>query len=263
MARAVSDIAAMGGEPRFALVSLGLARGTPGAWIKQLFAGLRSSARRFGVEIVGGDTAVGVGRTVVDITVAGEIPPGKALRRSGAAPGDQIFVSGTLGASAQGLKLLQAGDKQTRGAGAALVRSHLFPEPRLALGRFLREKGLASAALDLSDGLSTDLNRLCRASGVGARVWAELLPLSEGAGVGSRAEPREVLSLALHGGEDYELLFTVPVRLASQVPPHHCGLPLRRIGEILPTPRVEVALPDGKVTPLRAGGYDHFRKRNR
>jgi thiamine-monophosphate kinase len=231
LARGLSDIAAMGGEPRFCLVSLAVAGPSGGEWIDAFYRGLLRLARRERVALIGGDLARGP-HSMCDIVVCGAVPLGQALRRSGARPGDAIFVSGALGGSALGLE---------RGAGRAW-RRHLHPEPRLALGRFLRRLG-STAAMDLSDGLSLDLHRLCRASRVKAEIGAP--PIYPGA----------TLRQALDGGEDYELLFTTPPRAA--VPPAFEGLPLTRIGTMRRgPPSVEL---DGAPLPQR--GWDHFRKR--
>jgi thiamine-monophosphate kinase len=231
LARGLSDIAAMGGEPRFSLVSLALARWADAKWIDAFYRGLLRLARREGVALIGGDLARGP-HLMCDIVVCGAVPRGQALRRSGARPGDAIYVSGALGGSDLGL---------ARGAGRAW-RRHLRPEPRLALGRFLRRLG-ATAAMDLSDGLSLDLHRLCRASRVKAEISAP--PVYPGA----------TLRQALDGGEDYELLFTAPPR--SPVPPEFEGLPLTRIGTMRRgAPSVDL---DG--VPLPPRGWDHFRRR--
>ena len=187
LARGLSDIAAMGGTPRFFLVSLAVARWAGTRWVDGFYRGALRLARRAGLPLAGGDVARSE-KLGCDVVVCGSLPRGTALRRSGARPGDAIYVSGRLGGSALGLRL---------GRGPAWQR-HLRPEPRLALGRFLRERLGASAALDLSDGLSLDLRRLCLASKQSAAIEAP--PLYPGA----------TLDEALHGGEDYELLFTVP-----------------------------------------------------
>ena len=186
--------------------------------------------------------------------VVGEVPSGKALRRSGARPGDQIFASGRLGFSALGLRTLKSrlrtqgrarrpAKNQTEGA-AASVRAHLYPEPRCELGNYLRRNRLASALMDISDGLAIDLQRLCEASGVGAEIHAEQIPGPE------RLQPAKSLDLALYGGEDYELLFTVPARKASRLPGEFQGVPLRRLGSIKLSPGIILIRPNGARTPL-------------
>jgi thiamine-monophosphate kinase len=227
LARGLSDIAAMGGDPRFCLVSLALAPWTDTRWLDRFYTGLL----RHGVALAGGDLGHAQ-QLACDIVVCGAVPHGKALRRDGARPVDGIYVSGRLGGSALGL---------ATGRGAAWKR-HVHPEPRLALGRFLRDRVRATAAMDLSDGLSLDLHRLCAASGVAADIVAP--PIFRGATVGQ----------ALHGGEDYELLFTA----RGPVPPEFEGVPLTRIGTIRKGRPGEVRL-DG--APLPALGYDHLRTR--
>jgi len=274
LARSLSDVAAMGGFPRYALVSLALREQTRRDWVSRFYGGLQALARRFGVRLVGGDTAVVQGRTFIDVLVAGEVPRGKALRRSGARAGDRIFVSGRLGYSALGLRVLRsrfakAPPPSPNSAGLyrqvwarvpapisrKAVQAHLYPEPQCALGRFLSSRGLASALIDLSDGLSTDLDRLCTASGVGARLWAAKVPGP------ALPEAADSLQLALHGGEDYQLLFTVPQRAASRLPWRFRGQLLYQIGEIEAASGVRLVMLDGKVHTLRPGGWDHFRSR--
>ena len=269
LARSLSDVAAMGGVPRYALVSLALSEQTGRAWVSGFYGGLLALARRIDVRLVGGDTAVVPGRMFIDLIVAGEVPRGKALRRSGARAGDLIFVSGRPGLSALGLRLLRSkreeqpllvvGAKAQARVPALLAReaveAHLYPEPRCALGLFLSSRGLASALIDLSDGLSTDLHRLSTASAVGARVWAAKVPRPE------LPEPADALALALHGGEDYQLLFTVPPRAASRLPSKFQGQPLYHIGEIEAARGVRLVTPEGKVQTLEPGGWDHFRSR--
>ena len=252
LARSLSDIAAMGGTPRFALLSLAVSPSAHRAWLESFFAGFWALARRFNVALIGGDTAVVNGPCTADVIVTGETPRGTALRRSGAKPGDQIFVSGRLGLAALGLRLLLSGSRSHSALDEAARRAHLFPEPQCALGRFLREQRLASAMMDLSDGLSVDLPRLCKASSVGATLFAERLPTVK------KNNAEDGRQLALHGGEDYQLLFTVPVGRAARVPAGVGRTPLTCIGEICAGPGVEIVSASGTRLPVQARGWDHF-----
>ena len=233
LARGLSDIAAMGGTPRFCLLSLALASWTDQRWIDHFYAGLLRVARKHHVALAGGDLSHAE-RVACDIVVCGSVPRGKALRRDGARAGDRIYVSGRLGGSALGL---------ATGSGAAW-KKHLKPEPRIALGRFVRQKLLATACMDLSDGLSLDLHRLCLASGVSAELAAPI-PTFRGA----------TLAQAIDGGEDYELLFAVRPR--TRVPPSFERLPLTQIGTIV---RGRPGLVQFEGCPLPPCGYDHFRR---
>lgn len=263
LARSLSDIAAMGGVPRFALISAAFPRDFSREWIEEFFRGVLHLASRFRVAVIGGDTSIVRRTAMVDVTLAGEVPHGRGLLRSGARPGDQVFVSGTLGQSARGLEVLKSRAKGRKKPGkrpekestiAQAVTSHLYPQPRCELGRWLQRAGIPSALMDISDGLSTDLSRLCESSGAGARVYADRVP-----GPGA-SEPEHSLELALHGGEDYELLFTVPRRKLAKLPRSYRGTPLHCIGEICRTREVLLVLKDGSKVPLAPAGYDHFAK---
>jgi len=232
LARGLSDIAAMGGEPRFFLLSLAVAPWAGPEWVDGFYRGLLRLAKRTGAALLGGDLARSE-KLACDMIVGGAVPRGQALRRDGARAGDAIYVSGRLGGAALGLAGMR---------GAARQR-HLRPEPRLALGRFLRRRLRATAAMDLSDGLSIDLWRLCQASQVSAEISAP--PRFPGATIGQ----------ALHGGEDYELLFAVPSQV--RVPAEFEGVPLTRIG-VMRKGRAGEVLLDG--APLPVLGYDHFRR---
>jgi thiamine-monophosphate kinase len=228
LARGLSDIAAMGAEPRFCLLSVAFPKWASPSWIDRFFDGLLALARETGTELAGGDLSHAA-VFASDITVCGSAPVGASLRRSTAHAGDYIYVSDTLGGSALGL---------TTSKGAAW-RRHLRPEPRLALGRYLRTR--ASAAMDITDGLSLDLHRLCLASNVSADI--EPPPLFRGAS----------LEQALHGGEDYELLFTA--RPNKRIPAEFGGVALTRIGQIRRGHAGEMRL-GGQLLPIK--GYDHF-----
>ncbi len=235
LVRSLSDIAAMGGEPRFCLASVCLPEWATDRWTTDFFEALASLAARHHAILAGGDLARGVG-FACDVTLCGAVPRGAALLRNGARVGHEIYVSGALGGSALGLATRK---------GKAWKR-HLNPEPRLALGRFLREKLRASAAIDISDGLSLDLTRVCLASGTAADIVAPP----------QFAESRKQfasLEQALHGGEEYELLFFV--RQGTSVPAQFEGLRLTRIGIAAQGPAGEVRI-DGQ--PLKPLGFDHF-----
>ena len=231
LARGLSDIAAMGGEARFCLLSLAVASWVDARWLDGFYGGLLALGERHGATLIGGDLAR-TERVMCDIVVAGTVPRGKALRRDGARPGDAIYVSGALGGSALGL---------ATGRGKAWAR-HKRPQPRMALGRFLRARVGATAAMDLSDGLSLDLHRLCMASGLRAEIAPP--PLYRGA----------TLAQGLHGGEDYELLFTAPE--STRVPGAFEGLPLTRIGTMRKGAAGAVEMYGAPLPPL---GYDHLR----
>ena len=252
LARSLSDIAAMGGTPRYALISLAASRRTGRAWLEGFFDGLFALAGRFATVVIGGDTAVVNGPTAVDVIVAGEVPRGRALRRSGAKPGDRIFVSGRLGMAALGLRLLRSGSRIRKTVERVALRAHLYPQPQCALGRFLSAHRLASALMDVSDGLSIDLPRLCDASGVGASLLANRVPTPP------IPDAEDALGLALHGGEDYQLLFTVPAAKAAKIPRHFGRIPLHCIGEIRASRGINMVTPDGETLPVEAHGYDHF-----
>ena len=250
LARAVSDIAAMGGKPRCYLLSLALPAGLSAKWLSEFLNGLARASRALGCQLAGGDTTRNA-TVLITITVVGEVHLKHAILRSGAKPGDAIFVSGTLGQAELGLRQLRRRHGMARPSNAAL-RKHLYPEPRLALGQWLAEKRIATAMMDLSDGLSTDLSRLCGASGVGACIDANSLPLT------SLAAAREARRLALHGGDDYELLFTVSKRNTARLPRIFGRLPLTRIGQITREKKI-VLETSGRVETLRPGAWDPFR----
>ncbi len=262
LARTLSDLAAMGAEPRFALVSLAISKRTTEQWLEGFYEGMRLLARRFGVSIIGGDTAVISGSVTVDAIAAGEVARGQAVWRSGGRPGDLIFVSGRLGISELGLRLLKSRTTHSHGvatasdpaAASSAIHHHLFPEPQCRLGRYLAARHLANAMMDLSDGLSSDLARLCEASGVGARIREDLIPAPE---MPSR---ERALHLALHGGEDYELLFTIPPSKVKNLPKRFRGATIRQIGEICRNRKLTLIEPRGRKIPLQPSGYDHFRK---
>jgi len=255
LARAVSDIAAMGGQPRCFLLSLALPNTHTGRWLNQFLAGLRRAARKFKCPLAGGDTTRRR-EILANVTVFGEIRSGRALPRSGARPGDIIYVSGRLGEAELGLQRLRCLHRIPKGDPA--LKKHLYPEPRIAVGRWLSDHRIATAMMDLSDGLSTDLPRLCAASGVGARLDASLIPAVR---VPNRSAPDkpDALDLALNGGDDYELLFTVPRGKARRIPRTFQGVALTQVGEITSEHRLRLVQVDDSESALRAGGWNPFR----
>jgi thiamine-monophosphate kinase len=251
LSRAASDIAGLGATPRCFLLSLALPAERTGLWLDGFLGGLRRASRKLRCPLAGGDTTRSRD-ILISITVVGEVPTGRAVLRSGANPGEQLFVSGILGEADLGLRSLLKKRGLARPTNAPL-RKHLYPEARIALGQWLRKNRLATAMMDLSDGLSTDLPRLCGASGVGARVHAGWLPRT------SRTDSGDALELALHGGDEYELLFTVKPRDVRRLGESFEGLRLTRIGEITAEKKI-VLENEGKVRALVSGGWDPFRK---
>lgn len=252
LTRGLSDIAAMGGDPVAVFLSLALPRDLPQEWVRRFMSSLTGLATMYGATLAGGDTAQSPNGILADIIVVGSVPRGKQVLRSGASPGDWIYVSGELGGSAAALLELRARPKKK--LNPTNYRRHFYPEPRIEVGRFLRGRGLASAMIDTSDGLSTDLAHICEESRVGARLDAALIPRAQ---IGKPA--REVdLELALHGGEDYELLFCVPA--AKRVPAQIAGVPLTRIGEITKSRKILIRNLQGESSEFDPHGWEHFRK---
>lgn len=252
LARGVSDIAAMGGEPLAAFLSLALPADLPQKWADNFLAGLLRLARRHKIQLAGGDVTVAP-IVCADIVVLGQVPNGTALLRSGARPGDGIYVTGELGRAAAILGALRAGEKVQSRSKAA--RAHFYPEPRVVVGEFLRERRLATAAIDVSDGLSTDLSHICEESRVGAVLHEHSIPRSVH---GNWQRHTSALHLALHGGDDYELLFTAPA--SGNIPRKIAGVTISRIGEIIHDKRRQIFLADshGQRKPLTPGGWQVF-----
>lgn len=289
LAVSLSDVAAMGARPRFCLLSVGVPeRRWRDSLMEQFYEGVQALAGRYGVRVIGGDLSRTPERVVVDSVVLGEVRRGCAVLRAGARPGDQIFVTGALGGAAAGLKLLErlaapgqgSITKKTARVGEAsqragaprrlagdgvgltraerqLVRRQTRPEPRVEWGLLLGGRRLATAMIDLSDGVSSDLAHLCRESGVGARIEAESIPVDPY--LKSAAGGTEILSLALDGGEDFELLFTVRPRDAAKLPAEVGGVPVARVGEITAGRGKLRLIQDGHARPLKPGGFEHFK----
>ncbi len=267
LARATSDIAAMGGEPRAFLLTIALPQDCTGKWLDRFLAGMRRAARALDLRLIGGDTTR-TSTIFISITVLGEAPRGRALKRSGARPGDLVYVSGRLGRAQLGLELLRRGianAKRRHKALSPLLQQHLYPEIRLELGAWLANNRIASAMMDISDGLSTDLARLCKASNVGAKLDSQRIPCVQvPERVARRLRPTgpDALQMALDGGEDYELLFTVPRSNASRLPGAPGFSQLTAIGEITRQRKIVLLDVNGRARSLQPGGWDPFRKRN-
>jgi thiamine-monophosphate kinase len=256
LARGLSDIAAMGGEPLAVFLSLAVPRALPQNWVDGFLRGLTKLADGFSVSLAGGDTAESPGGILADIVVLGSVPKGKAVLRSRARPGDRIYVTGELGASAATLDLLSRGKKPR----PPDFPRHFHPTPRMDVGRFLRQQGLASAMIDISDGLSTDLGHICQESGVGAELECGAIPLArmKTEKMNTEKPERHVdLRFALHGGEDYELLFTVPP--GKRVAPRIGGVAIRPIGRITRGRKVFLRQ-EGRRQELLPRGWEHFKK---
>jgi thiamine-monophosphate kinase len=259
LTRATSDLAAMGATPRYFLLTLALPTARTGAWLDAFLNGVARASRELGITVIGGDTSRS--RTVfVSITVLGEIAPGRELTRSGAHPGDIIYVSGKLGRAQLGLELVLRGHARNRQL-RALTQPHLYPKIRIELGSWLAKQRVATSAMDLSDGLSTDLARLCTASQVGAKIYTSKVPSAAVPAAAARKlgnRKSDPLDRALHGGEDYELLFTVSPRQASKLGRAPGAAALTAIGEITRNREPILVANDGREEPLKSQGWDPF-----
>jgi len=259
----VSDVAAMGGSPRVALVGLAVRAPLEGAFVMELYGGLLEAGEEYAVSVVGGDTSRGEG-VVISVTVVGEVAKGQAVLRSGASAGDRLVVTGTLGGAAGGLRVARAGPSGAHGAlGTAwarvLLERHARPVARVGEGQTLAQAG-ATAMIDVSDGLALDLSRLCAESGVGARVAEGSVPVEPALLEGASVVGVDPLELALSGGEDYELLATIApeaVEGTARKLVERFGTPLTDIGEVTEE-GLRIVDPDGRERELEPRGWDHF-----
>ena len=254
LAASISDIAAMGGEPTYAFVSLGLPHKTTVEFVDELYSGMRKIAEAYTVDIVGGDTVSSSG-VVINVALLGEVEAENLMLRSGARIGDALVVTGDLGGSEAGLAILQR-DLPIEG-----TEKHLMPVPRVREGRLLAESGYVTAMIDISDGLASEVHHICEASGTGARLRLNEVPVSDTVHRVAECIGRIPHDLALYGGEDYELLFTCQpekVPLLTDVF-EAFGTPLSTVGQIVETPNsITVEDTSGKTIPLEPRGYDHF-----
>ena len=251
----ISDIAAMGGEPTYAFVSIGLTRETTVEFVDELYSGIKEAAEAYSVDIVGGDT-VSSPEVIINISLLGEVEAENLVLRSGAKAGDAIAVTGDLGGSAAGLALLK------RGVSMDGIEKHLMPVPRVCEGRLLAKSGCVTSMIDISDGLASEVHHICEQSKTGARLYMKDVPLSDNVFRIAELTGGNPYDFALYGGEDYELLFTcqpdkLPI-LAEDVL-KNCGTPLTVVGQITGMPD-SISIEDayGRIVPLEPRGYDHF-----
>ena len=267
LAVSLSDLAAMGSRPLWAMVSIGIPEDVwQTDFVDRFYDGWLDLANRYGVHLIGGDTSRTNEHIVIDSIAIGECAAGMAVKRTGASPGDQIFVTGSLGAAAAGLRLIERGahlaeqnlgDEDSQKLDHVLLRQ-LRPEPRVGWGIVLPEERLATAMIDLSDGLSSDINHLCEASNVGALIDASLVPIDERVVELCGRRALDPLQLALHGGEDFELLFTVKPENVARLPRRVDGVEIKRIGEITRAGD-GVKISEGtRIWDLKPGGWKHF-----
>jgi thiamine-monophosphate kinase len=272
LAVSLSDVAAMGARPFWTFLSIGMPRERWDDQFKdEFFEGYLALADHFGVTLSGGDVSETITGVVIDSIVLGEVDSGAAVLRSGARAGDQIFVTGTLGGAAAGLKLIRMGARWELSALAggpiqnfddqsiqSLILRQLRPAPRVGWGIVLGEQRLATSLIDISDGLSSDLHHLCRESNAGALIDASSVPLDEDVKRLCGRRALDPLALALHGGEDFELLFTVTPENVSHLPKKVDGIPVSRIGEITDASRVVRIKEKDRVWDLQPEGFAHF-----
>lgn len=259
----LSDIAAMGGTPHALAVSIAIPSSGTVSAMDKLYRGLMAACRPYGVSLIGGDTSASRHGLFVSVTLTGYVAPKRILRRDGARIGDILYVTGTLGDSLAGLQILKTRLRKgiSRRDVRYLIARHHRPTPRVQAGQFLIARGLATAAIDVSDGLSGDLVHLCEQSAVGVEIDAAALPLSRACRAYAVATKTDPIQLALRGGEDYELLFTVPAtrRASLERLRRHAGCRLTPIGVIRPKRfGLKLRTSRGDVRPLRNTGYQHF-----
>jgi thiamine-monophosphate kinase len=267
LAVSLSDIAAMGARPRWSLISLGIPADVWATdFTTRFYDGLFQLADQYDVQLIGGDTSRTTDQIVIDSIVVGECVADIAIRRAGAKPGDHIFVTGALGGSAAGLRLIERGAHladqnfsaaETKILDHVLLR-HLRPEPRVGWGMVLGQEKLATAMIDISDGLSSDLNHLCAESNAGALIQSSLVPIDEQVTELCGRRALDPLQLALHGGEDFELLFTVDPDEISKLPRRVDGVEITKIGEVSEASKGIKIAEGSRVWELNPGGWKHF-----
>ncbi|MCF8471044.1 MAG: thiamine-phosphate kinase [Parvibaculum sp.] len=255
----LSDLAAKGARPRGYLLAASWPHGTTHEWMRAFAAGLASDQRRYGISLWGGDTTSTSGALTLSLTAIGEVRAGQTIRRGGARPGDDVYVTGTIGDAALGLKLLLGEIEGLESAHADfLVKRYREPEPRVAFGPGLY--GIASASVDVSDGLMADLGHICEVSGVGARIELARVPLSEAVRAVLGRQP-DIVQTVVSGGDDYEILFTAAAaeRDAIAAIVRETGISATQIGVVTgESGGVALIAPSGEPVPLKQLGYRHF-----
>lgn len=257
----LSDIAAMGGTATHLLVSLAIPRSTPIKTIHSLYSGIKSMCRRYSVNLIGGDTSSSLNKLFISITVIGEALEGEVLYRNGAHPGDAVYVTETLGDAAAGLEILTGNASAQKALSSRLIKAQIRPVPFLEVGRKIAESHLASAMIDLSDGLLSDLNHICIASNTGARLLQSSLPLSNDLKTLCKINRLDPYKFVLTGGEDYRLLVTVPDKNSKAfqgIFKNRKSCQVHRIGQIIEETGIKIVKQDGTEESLRATGFDHF-----
>ena len=252
----ISDIAAMGGKPRQAAVSLALPRECPVEFVLELYNGMKAIGQEYGVNIIGGDTVSSPDNIIINVALTGDVAKQQLVRRSGAKPGDVVIVTGCLGNSAAGLAWLLAGGQAGRYDG--LVSAHVTPKPQVAAGQAAGAAG-ATAMDDISDGLASEANEIAAASNAGIIIYEEKLPISQELSQFAVEHKRDPLEYVLYGGEDYQLLITLPEvsvrKMIDNGNPFSCTV----IGEVVKDRAVVLSAKDGSQRPLEPQGYNHFR----
>lgn len=264
----LSDIAAMGGRPRWAMVSLALRPELTVGFVEDFYLGMAELAEKYGVMIIGGDTCSSPDRLVIDVSILGEASRSAVAYRSGARPEDLLLVTGFLGQAAAGLVSFQETSPLPAAGVEVLRRAHLSPEPRVREALALIRSGLVGAMNDISDGLASELHEIAQASGCGAEIWANRLPIDRATAAMAEGLQVDPLPWALYGGEDFELLFTVrggkglplKLKILTRAVERATGTPIRVIGRInAQAGDVTLIQPDGQTEPLVPGGYNHFK----
>jgi thiamine-monophosphate kinase len=261
MAVNLSDIAAMGGRPLHGIISMAIPKSMHVTTIHSIYNGMKEMCQRYSFNILGGDMSASPQKLILNVALIGEAPENEVVYRTGAKPGDKIYITDTVGDSAAGLKLITGKVSAPEEIASILMEAHNRPIPSLEAGRIIAESRLAGAMIDLSDGLVSDLRHICDASGVGARLFFDSIPLSEEVRSLAEISNLDPYELGLYGGEDYGLLVTVPAKNSEQFEklffegkPCH----ISEVGEITVEKGIRMLMADGGEEVLSIRGFDHF-----